>query len=196
MNIRKQKIFKYLLIIGLSILAALISYSIHKNDDFYFFSKDKKENNSLSENNTIIDAVAKNKILSYEESKFFNDNNLAVFIDARSSDEINQNKVNSNYMMIPDAKWISVEDIDFLNDEGYIEDPKLLNDIDLNYFNDQYQTFLQLQEYPKNLIYVVYCGSSSCDKSENLYQYMIEDFGFTNVYIYKGGWEEWLKFND
>ena len=50
---------------------------------------------------------------------------------------------------------------------------------------------------PKNEDYIVYCGSSECDKSERLFDYMKNDFEFTNVSIYKGGWDEWREyFND
>ena len=44
---------------------------------------------------------------------------------------------------------------------------------------------------PKDIFYIVYCGSSQCDKSERLAEYMEQGFNFQNVSIYKGGWEEW-----
>lgn len=40
--------------------------------------------------------------------------------------------------------------------------------------------------------YIIYCEGGECDSSHKLADMMI-DFGFTNLYIYTGGWEEWTK---
>lgn len=43
--------------------------------------------------------------------------------------------------------------------------------------------------------YVVYCDGGNCDLSHQLANELLTSFGFTNVYIYEGGWEEWIKNN-
>lgn len=45
---------------------------------------------------------------------------------------------------------------------------------------------------PKDKLVVVYCDGGLCDLSHELSAELIQ-FGFTNVVIYTGGWEEWSK---
>ena len=46
-----------------------------------------------------------------------------------------------------------------------------------------------LEGLPKDQVYVAYC-SSACDVSIDLAYYMAK-MGFTKVYIFHGGWDEW-----
>lgn len=45
---------------------------------------------------------------------------------------------------------------------------------------------------PKNKLIVVYCDGGECELSHDLAG-DLKTFGFTNVVIYTGGWEEWSK---
>ena len=45
---------------------------------------------------------------------------------------------------------------------------------------------------PKNKQIVVYCDGGECELSHDLADDLVK-FGFTNVLIYTGGWEEWSK---
>ena len=56
---------------------------------------------------------------------------------------------------------------------------------------DEIKTIRALEALEKDLIYIVYCGSNQCDKSEILADYMQNSFGFNRISIFKGGWEEW-----
>ena len=47
----------------------------------------------------------------------------------------------------------------------------------------------QLEKMPKNKVYVCFC-SSACDVSIDL-AYAMAHMGFTRVYIFHGGWDEW-----
>lgn len=47
----------------------------------------------------------------------------------------------------------------------------------------------QLEKMPKNKVYVCFC-SSACDVSIDL-AYAMAHMGFTHVYIFHGGWDEW-----
>ncbi|OGU13577.1 MAG: hypothetical protein A2X61_02105 [Ignavibacteria bacterium GWB2_35_12] len=40
--------------------------------------------------------------------------------------------------------------------------------------------------------YVVYCDGGTCDLSHDIVKIMLS-FGFERVYLFTGGWEEWLK---
>jgi rhodanese-related sulfurtransferase len=47
----------------------------------------------------------------------------------------------------------------------------------------------KLEKMPKNKVYVCFC-SSACDVSIDL-AYAMAHMGFTRVYIFHGGWDEW-----
>ena len=47
-------------------------------------------------------------------------------------------------------------------------------------------------ELPQDKKLVIYCDGGQCDSSHELAK-MIMNFGFKNVYLYAGGWEEWTK---
>tara|TARA_B100001250_G_C19718178_1_gene752548 strand:- start:115 stop:615 length:501 start_codon:yes stop_codon:yes gene_type:complete len=38
--------------------------------------------------------------------------------------------------------------------------------------------------------FVVYCSDDDCGSSENL-AYELQEFGFMNIFVFKGGWKEW-----
>ena len=42
--------------------------------------------------------------------------------------------------------------------------------------------------------FVVYCSDDDCGSSEDL-AYQLQDQGFTNIYLFKGGWKQWTKNN-
>ena len=53
--------------------------------------------------------------------------------------------------------------------------------------------------YPKGKTFVIYCASPDQEKSIADVKHLIEEhpdgFNKTNVFVLKGGWEEWLKAN-
>ena len=42
--------------------------------------------------------------------------------------------------------------------------------------------------------FVVYCSDDDCGSSEDL-AYQLQDQGFINIYLFKGGWKQWTKNN-
>ncbi|MBI5326004.1 MAG: rhodanese-like domain-containing protein [Ignavibacteriae bacterium] len=42
--------------------------------------------------------------------------------------------------------------------------------------------------------YVVYCDGGTCDLSHEVIKIMI-DFGFKRIFLFSGGWEEWMKYH-
>ena len=50
-----------------------------------------------------------------------------------------------------------------------------------------------LKALDKRVNYVVYCESSECNKSEDLYSYMTEYMNFEKVMKFSGGWKLWKE---
>ena len=42
--------------------------------------------------------------------------------------------------------------------------------------------------------FVVYCSDDDCGSSEDL-AYQLQDQGFTNIYLFKGGWKQWMEYD-
>lgn len=89
----------------------------------------------------------------------------------------------------------------------YLNDPSFLiidarNDIDYNnghidkainidaYMMDQTEYFKMITMLPRDKILIIYCSGGNCDASEKLARDILS-FGFKNVLVYYGGWEEW-----
>lgn len=106
----------------------------------------------------------------------------------KSTDEgfkfINYNQLkkylNDPSFLIIDAR----NDIDYAN--GHID--KAIN-IDA-YLTDQTEYFKQITMLPRDKILIIYCSGGNCDASEKLAKDILS-FGFKNVLVYHGGWEEW-----
>ena len=225
MKNRKQKIYVYLTIIALSIILGIASYPFHKSQEFQLFkSLTSKEEYRISRDDVFLNhnsdmgyleifqtfnriekeysmkinncpQVQHQAFISFEDLNFLIDSECVAVIDARSGLEINEEKISEDKKMIPNALSIPVEDIELADDVGYFEDSDN-QDLLLDY-EDQIKTINYIDRLPRNATYIVYCGSKECDKSENLAYYLINNFKFSTVAIYKGGWQEWKeKVND
>ena len=135
--------------------------------------------------------VKHNALISFEDLSDLIDYECVAVIDARSGLEINDEKISEDKKMIPNALSIPVEDIELVDNEGYFDD--FDNQDLLLEYEQEVETINYINTLPKNAAYIVYCGSEECDKSENLAYYLINNFKFSNVAIYKGGWEEWKE---
>ena len=49
----------------------------------------------------------------------------------------------------------------------------------------------RLDQLPKDAHYVVYCDGAECGSSTSLARRM-KDAGFSQVYVFYGGWDEWM----
>ena len=45
-----------------------------------------------------------------------------------------------------------------------------------------------------NEFFVVYCSDDDCGSSEEL-SYQLLDYGFTSIYLFRGGWKQWIDNN-
>jgi len=52
--------------------------------------------------------------------------------------------------------------------------------------------FKKLMAVPQNKILVVYCTGGSCDASHKVASDLMS-LGYTRVYLYSGGWDDWIK---
>ncbi len=55
---------------------------------------------------------------------------------------------------------------------------------------DEY--FRTLSTLPKEKAIVIYCDGGDCDLS-HLLANDLKNFGFTKIFLYVGGWEEWSR---
>ncbi len=60
---------------------------------------------------------------------------------------------------------------------------------------DPNEKFEIIMTIPVGKKYVIYCDGGNCDLSHQLANEFLTSFGFTNVFVYEGGWEEWNKNN-
>ena len=207
MKNKRQRFYTYMIIFALPLVIGLLSYPFHKSEEFkIFYSLKKKGDFKVADNNIlrILSEVKKGSaeigyylnlggsLLDFSQAKYFNENRYAIFIDARSPYEIDDEMIDSSNKIIPNAISIPVDFLDSIRDEGYFDGEADLEIIKLDY-EKELNTILLLDKLPKKMPYIVYCGSSDCDKSENLADYMAESFGFENISIYKGGWQEWKE---
>ncbi len=60
-----------------------------------------------------------------------------------------------------------------------------------DYFDDYAETILAT--LPKDTLIVTYCSGSECESSLYLARLLVEQYGYTNVEIFFGGWAQWAK---
>ena len=72
--------------------------------------------------------------------------------------------------------------------EEYLSDgmiPGAIANDDVGFLSEQIE---YLNGYEKE--FVVYCSDDDCGSSEEL-AYELQDFGFMNIFVFKGGWKSW-----
>ena len=85
----------------------------------------------------------------------------------------------------------SVLFIDARAEEYYLEG-HIPNSICNDDFNSLVIQLEDLVDY--NSGFVVYCSDDDCGSSEDL-AYQLQDQGYTNIYLFKGGWKQWKQNN-
>jgi len=79
--------------------------------------------------------------------------------------------------------------IDARAEEYYLEG-HIPNSICNDDFNSLLLQVEDLIDY--NSGFVVYCSDDDCGSSEDL-AYQLQEQGFTNIYLFKGGWKQWME---
>ena len=76
--------------------------------------------------------------------------------------------------------------------EEYYDEGHIPNSI----CNDDFDSLVyQIEDFIKTKNgFVIYCSDDDCGSSEDL-AYQLKDQGFTNIYLFKGGWKQWIENN-
>jgi len=74
--------------------------------------------------------------------------------------------------------------------EEYLEDgyiPGAIANDDTEALSQQVATLIGFDK-----VFVIYCSDDDCGSSEEL-AYELQEFGFNNILVFKGGWKSWLE---
>ena len=105
------------------------------------------------------------------------------------SNDVNQGIKEINLEIARDLFEKNILFIDARAEEYYLEGhipgaicndnfDQLINDIDSRIINNDF--------------FVVYCSDDDCGSSEEL-AYQLFDQGYLNIYLFKGGWKQWIE---
>ena len=173
----------------------------------------------VKKNVDLVNALNKdglNKEISFDEAYFLHTNDLSFFIDARDQDEIAKEGQIPNSLIIPVSniklviegkrneadECVNYDGWDFVSEKicGYDDVLDLDFELDaerIEWAEDDFpiemKVISMLKQLDKTVPYIVYCGSSDCDKSEDLYGYMTEYLSFEKVQKFIGGWKDWKE---
>lgn len=81
--------------------------------------------------------------------------------------------------------------IDARSPEDYAKG-KIGDAINIFHYGDEAKYFEQVYTLPRDKKFLIYCTGGDCDLSHHLAEDM-KTAGFENMFIYVGGWEEWIK---
>ena len=109
-------------------------------------------------------------------------NDIELNIDAPSVREINLEtamNLQQNGTLFVDAR-----------SEEYLEDgfiPGAINNEDTDSLSDEIATLIGFDKG-----FVIYCSDDDCGSSEDL-AYDLQEYGFNNILVFKGGWKTWSE---
>lgn len=81
--------------------------------------------------------------------------------------------------------------LDARSPEAYDTDhiPEAIN-LSLDAFDDQIVGFLDVWQPDQRI--VIYCDSRQCGASKEVAQRLRDEMGIDNIFVLKGGWQEWI----
>ena len=81
--------------------------------------------------------------------------------------------------------------VDARSEEYYVEGhiPKALCNDNLDFLITKMEEYISIDNG-----FVVYCSDDDCGSSEEL-AYSLQEQGFSNIYLFKGGWKQWVDNN-
>ena len=109
-------------------------------------------------------------------------NDIELNTDAPSVREINletAKNLHKNGALFVDAR-----------SEEYLEDgfiPGAINNEDTDALSDEIATLIGFDKG-----FVIYCSDDDCGSSEDL-AYDLQEYGFNNILVFKGGWKTWSE---
>lgn len=63
------------------------------------------------------------------------------------------------------------------------------------YLQDENEFIALITQVPFDKKIIIYCDGGTCDLSHEVAS-VLEDFGYQEIYLYEGGWEEWTLKNN
>ena len=203
-NYLKQSIIIILISVFLSVIRYFFIY-----DTFDLIKKNKtiSEIDSLDELDissleTFIDNLNEPTIIELSIAIKLYNNNLATFIDARTTESYLEGHI-KGAINIPFDDIESIEreyDLIFMNElgENYIYNVESSNLGFVIGINNNRKFIKNIKNINNDLkdhetIFIIYCSGEGCTLSEDLAFYMSENLGFNKILIYEGGIPEWTN---
>ena len=109
-------------------------------------------------------------------------NDIELNIDAPSVREINLETAKN--LQKNGALFVDARSEEYLED-GFI--PGAINNDDTDALSDEIATLIGF-----NKGFVIYCSDDDCGSSEDL-AYDLQEYGFNNILVFKGGWKTWSE---
>lgn len=158
------------------------------NTEFNTTQLNNKIDNKENSNNVKVEKIQEQKSIpnNLETSKNVKDKSVKESTLDNLEKVVNYNQVlkiirNKNFVII-DAR--SLDDY---------KKGKISNALNIFPYNEnENEYFQQIMSLPRDKRFLIYCTGGNCDLSHHLAEDMA-NFGFSNIFIYVGGWEEWEK---
>ena len=109
-------------------------------------------------------------------------NDIELNTDAPSVREINLETAKN--LQKNGALFVDARSEEYLED-GFI--PGAINNDDTDALSDEIATLIGFDKG-----FVIYCSDDDCGSSEDL-AYDLQEYGFNNILVFKGGWKTWSE---
>ena len=77
--------------------------------------------------------------------------------------------------------------------ESAYHEGHILGAVNIPYMQRDYFSQKLLSDVDRETPIIVYCSSKNCNTSVELAKFLSQKFGFINIQVFEGGWEEWVK---
>ena len=114
--------------------------------------------------------------------KISSTNDIELNIDVPSVREINLETAKN--LQKNGALFVDARSEEYLED-GFI--PGAINNDDTDALSDEIATLIGFDKG-----FVIYCSDDDCGSSEDL-AYDLQEYGFNNILVFKGGWKTWSE---
>lgn len=214
-----KKLFKEIAFIAIIGIAVAIAYNIVNPKKLPFIPKDKAElivSDSLLFGNIEYNADFDSTDVTKEE---YNPETLPDTIVIAQTTDQNASKPASDSIKATKTEQITLSDktpsgkefklvtfeqmrriiestnfviIDARQPEDYAKE-HIPGAINIFPYSDESEVIPKLLSLPREKTIVIYCDGGNCDLSHEVANLLVNSFGFTKVYLYEGGWDEWSR---
>lgn len=165
-------------------LQDIVDTNVNQN----IFNKDTIENIKLDSNKSAKNNLSKDSLNKITNQVNINKNE----INNEGLDNINNSAYkNVNYEFV--KKHLNDKRVIIIDSRNPIDFKKghIGNSINIDPQQEEQDLFFNsIMSLSLDKIYIIYCTGGQCDLSHQVYDVM-KNFGFKNIYIYPGGWDEW-----